>query len=396
MRSYLFCTSNDTLDPTATEYNLFNARHAVAWTATETLRHQMNALDGIIREWYIELSAAPGAGTQYSLEIMQDGVASGYAVVIDGTNTNGINYGTLAISAGQQLSVRCTPTSTPTARSARWYVVIEAATFGEIPLMGGSNILIGQVTAVNSFLPGGDAYGATVGLGKETVVPFSGTVKNLYTDLDGTPGAGADYTFTVQKNGSNTTLQTVNTTGSVFSDLTHSFTVVAGDKLRMRIAPSGVPTNRRGVWGVVFVSDIQWQTPILGASDNPMGVAAQQFNNQVNSAWDTTETTKAVPTPNMRIRNLYVEIFALILAGNRDFKLLKNGADQALAVNFTTADLTKNNQTNVVEYAKGDNFSFTTIPNSETDPANETAGWGFALDSYVPGLNSLASMGAGI
>lgn len=73
---------------------------------------------------------------------------------------------------------------------------------------------------------------------RQLIMPEAGTFKNFYVNLSvGQTGNGA-LTFTFRKNGVNTALQIVIPSGSaggVYSDVTHSFTVAAGDKVSISV-----------------------------------------------------------------------------------------------------------------------------------------------------------------
>jgi hypothetical protein len=70
------------------------------------------------------------------------------------------------------------------------------------------------------------------------------TIKNLYCHFNGAPGAAKTYDITVMKTGSAQTL-TCQLTGTgnpnTCNDVTHSFTVVAGDTYSFRVVPGSSP-----------------------------------------------------------------------------------------------------------------------------------------------------------
>lgn len=67
------------------------------------------------------------------------------------------------------------------------------------------------------------------------IIPVAGTISNLYV-LSGAVGAGSKHAYTVYKNGVATTLTcTTGLNGGAANDTTHSFTVVAGDVISVRV-----------------------------------------------------------------------------------------------------------------------------------------------------------------
>jgi hypothetical protein len=69
-------------------------------------------------------------------------------------------------------------------------------------------------------------------------------------NLSGTAGSsGRSYTFTVRKNSADTliTCQIVASATSC-SDMTHTATFTAGDRISLESSPSGTPSARTVVW----------------------------------------------------------------------------------------------------------------------------------------------------
>lgn len=68
-------------------------------------------------------------------------------------------------------------------------------------------------------------------------VPYSGTIRNLFVNLSGQPGAGKNYVLTFRKNLVDQAV-TVTLTGasqSTGNDTTHSFSVTAGDLISIKV-----------------------------------------------------------------------------------------------------------------------------------------------------------------
>ena len=88
------------------------------------------------------------------------------------------------------------------------------------------------------------------------VLPCAGTIKNLYIIADGAIGAGQTATYTVRKNGVDQTL-TTSLTGAgsgagitTNNDATHSFTVVAGDLVSIKLVTSAGASTRKHQCGM--------------------------------------------------------------------------------------------------------------------------------------------------
>src|SRR3990167_6321017 len=90
---------------------------------------------------------------------------------------------------------------------------------------------------------------------KQTLISEAGTVKTFYVELRTAPGAVTTRTFTLRKNGSNQSLTvTISGTDTTGSDLSNSFTVVAGDRLTISSTVTGTPAASVVFWSMLFDS----------------------------------------------------------------------------------------------------------------------------------------------
>jgi hypothetical protein len=131
---------------------------------------------------------------------------------------------------------------------------------------GTSDSTIGAVFIVGTTATAGTYWGPpfdttglanTVQIQAEYVVPTSGTISNLYADagINTQPGT---VSVTVNKNGTNTALTTTVTaaTPGVYTDLTHSFSVVAGDTIQFEVGVSADSAGGaiRGTVSILFAA----------------------------------------------------------------------------------------------------------------------------------------------
>ncbi len=100
-----------------------------------------------------------------------------------------------------------------------------------IAMSTGAGTVYVTPTITNATLQATDATGLS-----RMWVPKSGTIKNLYVNLSVAPGTSDSRTFTLTKNGVAQTV-TCQISGAAItaSDLTHSFTVNAGDEISLKI-----------------------------------------------------------------------------------------------------------------------------------------------------------------
>lgn len=94
----------------------------------------------------------------------------------------------------------------------------------------------------------GTAYDSTVETDVRWPVPIAGTVRNLFIQLDGPPGGADTFTFTIRKNAvDQTVVATVPGAALTANDITHSFTVVAGDLLSVKLVTSATAATRKAL-----------------------------------------------------------------------------------------------------------------------------------------------------
>jgi hypothetical protein len=104
-------------------------------------------------------------------------------------------------------------------------------------------------------------FGGSVasGIGSETqvqqIVPVAATLSNFHVRLNGAPGTGDTYTFTVRRNGVSSTTVTCSISGgsaTSCSDTTLSEPFAAGDLLSIMVTVGGTPTGRAMLWTAQF------------------------------------------------------------------------------------------------------------------------------------------------
>lgn len=138
--------------------------------------------------------------------------------------------------------------------------LVGSANTGTILAVPVNNTVLAQATGTVFSSPGND--GAALSIGTEGNVSFpvtrAGTIRNLFVRTGGTAKVNTPATtITIRKNGVDTVVtlvltQTINTTSS---DLTHSFTVVAGDLITISFATTGAASVSTSIAGVSFELD---------------------------------------------------------------------------------------------------------------------------------------------
>lgn len=225
------------------------------------------------------------------------------------------------------------------------------------------------------------------------VVSTSGKIRNLRVKLDGAPGAGKSWTFTLIVNGIASALTlTIADAATSGADTTHEVGVVAGDTISLECDPSvdAPAADTHATWTSMFEGNTAKESLILGGtaggSDN---LATTYF--QVMGAYTTKTLTEndrrqVCPTSG-KIKNLYVEL--LIDPGTAPdafrITLRKNGASTDLTVTIVADDKTGNDTTHEVTVAAGDVLTLMIEPVDSPAEDNLPANWGMTFVADIDG-----------
>ena len=237
---------------TSTTYNYINGSNS--FNISEVNRKQLIADSCTMKNLYVKLDGSPGTSKNYVFTLMKNGVATGLTVTIsDSSTTNNDTTNTASFSPGDEVSLRCVPNGTPTARRARWGITCVTTTDGNSNVFGGSDS-----SATNNYYQSISRSGGVYDISEEDrlVVGQSAVLKNFYMKLSTAPGAGNSQTFTLRKNNVNTSLSiTISDTDTSGNDLTNQITISDGDILSIKNTQSGSPASSLAhYWG--FVSRI--------------------------------------------------------------------------------------------------------------------------------------------
>lgn len=272
----------------ATEYNCLMG--GKDWTATESSVYQCMPTGGTISKLYVELLGNVAAGATAIFTLMVAGAPTALTcTVAAGASTASDLVNSIAVVAGNTVSLRCTYTGAPGALWARWTILFTGTTWGESICMVNTDAYNGET--VYSELQGADV---SEGLKTQAPIPTAGTFKKLYVQLSADPGAAPDaYSFTLRVNGSASALTTTivadNTTGN---DIAHTVAVAAGQLVNIQIVPIDTPSaSPQAAIGMVFVSDIDGESLIIGGTTYQAGgLGVTQYNHLVIAYYDWKET----------------------------------------------------------------------------------------------------------
>lgn len=182
-------------------------------------------------------------------------------------------------------------------------------------IIGGINNPLDDTDTEYNHLHSGETWSTSESFMQE-VVSTGGKIKNLFVELDDSPGADNNYVFTVRVDGSGVgcptcTIADAATSGS---DTTNEIAVSAGDLVCIECVPTGTPTARKARWSVMFEGTTANESLLLGSSGlgagGQLNPAATEYNQATGGDdWTTTENNfrQVCPTGGV-IKNLYVRL----------------------------------------------------------------------------------------
>lgn len=206
-------------------------------------------LSGTIKNFYVRLNAAPGAGTSYTISI-NDSSAALLSVTISGTATSGNDTGSAAIAIGSTIHMRSNPAGIPTARFLFWGYCFEPVEPYFYPVLCESTDLPAN-DEYNSLFASGKLWTATEANVKTRVK--MGVIKNLCVTTGTAPGVGQSVSLTLYLNGNATALVTTISDGAVTAlNITDVIEVKDDDEVSVRCALTGGSASTDLGWSVAY------------------------------------------------------------------------------------------------------------------------------------------------
>lgn len=227
-------------------------------------------------------------------------------------------------------------------------------------------VVNGNVTRYNSVAGGSTTWGSATG--QSQIVSTTGKIKNLYVELSGAAGTGADdtYTFTLMYNGAGTALTCAIVQGSTSgSDTTNEIDVVAGKLIILRCVSSGSPDlTPTAQWSMMFSGTTASESLILGVSSP--GTSTFYFpisHGQSGCTVAETNSRQVCPTSGT-IKNLYLSSTG---ATGTSWAIAVNKNSVATALTATlNCNGTSSNTTASFTVVAGDTLSVTSTATSVT------------------------------
>ena len=256
-------------------------------------------------------------------------------------------------------------------------------------LFGGQSDALNVTNIEYNLVLGGSTWSVTEN-SRTQCVSTPGTIDSLYVELTDDPGTSPDaYTFTLRKNGADTTLTcTITANDTSGSDVVHSVAVVAGDVIDIKCEPLNSPSVAPAAqWVMRFTGTNAAESLILGHVAAVETETRYTFVSVGNPASSTTENDfrQVCPTAGT-IKNLYANLSADpgTSPDAYTFTLRKNGADTLLACTIVANNVAGSDTTHGIAVVAGDVLTLSVAPVS-TPSATPRCAFGFTFLASIDG-----------
>lgn len=219
---------------------------------------QLIAASGTLRNLYIE-SIALGTSNSLTVTVYKNGSSTSVEASVSGTSTTA-NSGTnnVSVSAGDYVYFKVTVSLGGTLPKELYFssgLEFTPSNSGESLILGGSEDTFGNNELNQGFASGCEWSTSTAQLNLCTIMISDVTLKDLYIKSDASPGSGSSYSLTLEKNGSDTSLEaTISGTDTTANDTTNEISFSNYDNVRVKAGMDSVglpPPGSVFHWGMV-------------------------------------------------------------------------------------------------------------------------------------------------
>ena len=282
-------------------------------SGTETVAETVMPIAGTISHL---VASEPGIATgSYAITVIKNGTAATPSCTISSSTPCSDDSDSVNVVAGDRISVRFTPTGTPTASTILGSFLFTASgTANEAPLFSTPETLTFSNSATQFMGFGSSSTSNATEVSVSSVVPTSGVIDRLFLNVRTAPAVSTSWTATLfhetsgncaagGSTGLTTLAATITGTGSATqaSDLTHSVSVAAGDCISVQISYTGAPTATAGTVGVRWTPTTTSEYPLMVSSATSINTGASTIRwipaNGV-SAGVSTESQAYAIVPN--------------------------------------------------------------------------------------------------
>ncbi len=399
MDSFFIGTTTQNQSTSATNYAAINGKMG-SWSATENDVSQVIPHALTISNLRIDVATAPGASKSYAYTVQKNGSDTGLTVTISGTTplTQTDNTHTASFSAGDTISLKSVPAgSSPTAPSGLCVSLKQTSASGQAILYGTCGT---QITAGGFISPVSNSTNATE-LATSSVVPYDGTVSNLWLKTDVDPGGSATWTTKIRLNEASIspTIQAVVTHGQgvdgnghyTSSDTTNTHHFTAGQRISTNVVIASISANCR------ISGSFTWNPDVAGKAMGMWSCTATTTTNAtrycVPSGCDTAYfSTEGVGGGQAVLQACTLETLYLSTPSGQSVSpgtyavtaRANSTTDTALTatISATAASITGQ----AVTVSAGDKYDLEIIPASSPTARNLAIGVGYYLSTTVTSL----------
>lgn len=278
MKALLTGTTSSAITAGTTQYEPFMTQASTnSWSSSLTAATQTPVPHALTLDFLrVKVATAPGSGKNLVIVVLKNGTATALTCTISGTNTTAQDLThTVSYSAGDTITLQATLDTGGTAFGTIYWSARQDAS--------GAFALIGAVTSASAgFYPAMGSIGSA-GTSGDTglIVPCAGTVQSFYVNASASAG-----NFAVYKNAVAQTLTTGSMGAATGNDTTHSFSVVAGDRILVR----NTGTARVSSWGMSFLPTTDGQSFVGAVSNGNVSTSSTTYLPTVNVSGSPSTT----------------------------------------------------------------------------------------------------------
>ncbi len=295
----LFANSGTSPSTSAVRYSglVGSSAGPLSWETTSNAASSPIAVAGTLSNLRVYLPVALTGAQSWTFDIYINGVPSAVTCTVtsaglsafDGTNT-------VAVVAGDKVSIRSSPTGSPPSQSWLLFSFTHTATQATQGLL-----FAGAVGSVVSGTPTygipGKYVGSAATLANNTaVMPCAGTISTLYHNLEAAPGAGLSRTATITKNGVDTALTVALTDAATSGSITVTpVSYAAGDTISIRYDTTTTVASNVQV-GLDWTPSVAGEVPILATQNSALSTTATHYGNIIGGSTGSVTNETLIPS----------------------------------------------------------------------------------------------------
>lgn len=356
-------------------------------TVTEAAFNQVVPCDMVLSAFNMTIGTAPGVGTSRTWTVRKNGVDTALTLTIADTATTATDLThSVSFVAGDLVTLGQTIVGVPTSTGKQSWNLLATSAVGKQPLMGGAGGANQSNSATNYGPLGANVNMSTTETFKNSTIPTTGVISDLYVWLPSAPTSGKSWTTVLRVNGVDTALSAVvadaATTGN---DTTNKISVYPGDVVGLRMTPSGTPTAIAPMYSVSFTPLNTGENILLASNATAPSTTAVNYRAPHGFlAWNATEAlVSQIPGGAYTIKNLYTDISAAPGATkNYVFALRKNGSTTGLTTTVADPATTANAATNI-SVAQGDTIDLISTPTGTPTSVSTRMGMTMLVPTFV-------------